>query len=238
MSEFILSSCSTADLTEKHFNSRGINYVCFHFMVDGKEYKDDLGKSISYDDFYKAMSNGAETKTSQVNVGEFVDYFSSFLKEGKDILHVSLSSGLSGVYNSACAAKQLLEAEYPDRKIYIVDSLAASSGYGLLMDKLADLRDDGYTLEQLYDWVENNKLNLHHWFFSTDLSFYVKGGRISKTSGFVGTTFKICPLLNMDENGKLTPQQKVRGKRRVISLIVDKMKNHAIKDLEYSDKCY
>ena len=80
MSEFILSSCSTADLTEKHFNSRGINYVCFHFMVDGKEYKDDLGKSISYDDFYKAMSNGAETKTSQVNVGEFVDYFSSFLK--------------------------------------------------------------------------------------------------------------------------------------------------------------
>lgn len=238
MSEFILSSCSTADLTEKHFNSRDINYVCFHFMVDGKEYKDDLGKSISYDDFYKAMSNGAETKTSQVNVGEFVDYFSSFLKEGKDILHVSLSSGLSGVYNSACAAKQLLEAEYPDRKIYIVDSLAASSGYGLLMDKLADLRDDGYTLEQLYDWVENNKLNLHHWFFSTDLSFYVKGGRISKTSGFVGTTFKICPLLNMDENGKLTPKQKVRGKRRVISLIVDKMKNHAIKDLEYSDKCY
>ena len=238
MSEFILSSCSTADLTEKHFNSRGINYVCFHFMVDGKEYKDDLGKSISYDDFYKAMSNGAETKTSQVNVGEFVDYFSSFLKEGKDILHVSLSSGLSGVYNSACAAKQLLEAEYPDRKIYIVDSLAASSGYGLLMDKLADLRDDGYTLEQLYDWVENNKLNLHHWFFSTDLSFYVKGGRISKTSGFVGTTFKICPLLNMNENVKLTPQQKVKGKRRVISLIVDKMKNHAIKDLEYSDKCY
>lgn len=238
MGDYILSCCSTADLTEEHFKQRNINYICFHFELDGKTYMDDLGKSVPFDEFYQAMIDGAETKTSQINADEFEKYFEQFLKEGKDILHLCLSSGISGVINSAIIAKNNLQERYPDRKIYIVDSLGASSGYGLIMDKLADLRDQGRTVDELYDWVEKNKLNLHHWFFSTDLTFYIRGGRVSKTAGIVGGILGICPLLNMDNEGRLIPRFKIKGKRKVIRTIVDKMEEFADGGLEYAEKCY
>ncbi len=238
MANYVLSCCSTADLTDEHFKSRDISYICFHFYLDGKHYSDDLGKSISFEDFYKAMADGADTKTSQINVDEFVNYFTPFLEEGQDILHVSLSSGISGVYNAANIARSMLLEKYPDRKIYIVDSLGASSGYGLLMDKLADLRDSGMGIDKLNDWANTHKLELHHWFFSTDLTFYVKGGRISKASGWFGTMLKICPLLNMDNLGRLIPRKKIRGKSKVIQEIVECMEEHAQGGLDYDGKCY
>ena len=238
MSDYILSCCSTADLSQRHFEEREIHYCCFHFYLDGKPYADDLGRSISFADFYKAMENGAETKTSQINDEEFVDYFTPFLEQGKDILHVCLSSGISGVYNSAVLAKETLKEKYPERKIYIVDSLGASSGYGLLMDTLADLRDGGMTIDTLHEWAEAHKLELHHWFFSTDLSFYVKGGRISKTAGWVGTALKICPLLNMDQLGRLIPREKIRTKKKVISRIVEQMQDHVKNGVDYNGKCF
>lgn len=238
MSNYILTCCSTADLTAEHFASRGIKYVCFHFFLDGKLYDDDLGRSISFDDFYSAMANGADTSTSQVNVAEFVEFFTPFLQAGQDVLHVSLSSGISGVYNSACAARDILTEKFPDRTILVVDSLGASSGYGLLMDKLADLRDEGMDIQSLYDWALEHRLELNHWFFSTDLSFYIKGGRISKTAGIVGTILDICPLLNMDNEGKLIPRKKIRTKRKVINAIVDRMEENAFDGLDYSGKCY
>ena len=225
MNDFILSCCSTADLTEEHFNSSNISYICFHYELNGKEYEDDLGKSVPFDQFYLALQNGASAKTSQVNADEFEHYFESFLKEGKDILHVTLSSGISGVINSAMIAKETLEDRYPERKIYIVDSLGASSGYGLFMNRLADLRDNGYTLEQLYDWAMQHRLNLHHWFFSTDLTFYIKGGRISKTAGTIGGLLGICPLLNMNDEGKLIPRQKIRTKKKLSVRLLTKWKN-------------
>lgn len=238
MNDYILSCCSTADLKKEHFLERKISYICFHYELNGKQYCDDLGESISFEDFYRAMQNGAETKTSQINAAEFEEYFEPFLKQGKDILHVCLSSGISGVVNSAMIAKQTLEERYPDRKICIVDSLGASSGYGLLMDQLADLRDEGKSIEEVYEWANVNKLKLHYWFFSTDLTFYIRGGRISKTSGFVGTLLNICPLLNMDAFGKLIPRQKIRTKRKVIEAIVKQMETYAQDGLDYSGKCY
>ena len=197
MSDFILSCCSTADLTKEHFEQRDIHYICYHFELDGKHYPDDLGQSIPFLEFYQAMANGADTKTSQVNVTEFEEYFEPFLVQGMDILHVSLSSGISGTYNSANIARNNLSEKYPDRKICIVDSLTASSGFGLLVDTLADLRDKGMDIDTVYQWALDNRLHLQTWFFSTDLTFYVKGGRISKTSGFVGNLLNICPLLKI-----------------------------------------
>ena len=238
MQKIILSCCSTADLTEEHFESRDIKYICFHFTLDDVKYSDDLGKSMPFDKFYKAMANGAETKTSQVNVDEFINHFTPFLEAGQDILHISFSSGLSGSCNAAMIARDDLMEKYPDRKLYIVDSLCASSGYGLLMDHLADLRDEGIGIDEIYVWANENKLKLHHWFFSTDLTFYVKGGRISKTSGAVGTLLSICPLLNMDCNGKLIPRAKIRGKKNVIKKIVDKMEELADNGQCYDGKCY
>ena len=238
MSDYILSCCSTADLSKEHFDRRGIHYVCFHYMLNDVSYPDDLGQSIAFEDFDRMMTEGADTKTSQVNVAEFIDYFTPFLKEGKDILHVSLSSGLSGSVNSARTAAEMLSEEYPDRKIYVVDSLGASSGYGLIMETLADMRDEGKSLDELHDWIEANKLRLHHWFFSTDLTFYVKGGRISKASGFFGTMLNICPLLNMDNLGRLIPREKIRTKKKVIKTIVDRMEECADDGLDYSGKCF
>lgn len=238
MSEYILSCCSTADLTEEHFLKRNISYICFHYELDGVQYMDDLGKTMPFDQFYAAMTNGADTKTSQINTDEFIAYFEPFLKEGKDIIHLCLSSGITGVLNSAMIAKDMLSEEYPDRKIYILDSLAASSGYGLLMDKLADLRDEGMNIDELYEWAENNRLKLNHWFFSTDLTFYIKGGRVSKASGFIGGMLNICPLLNVDYQGKLIPRYKIRTKRKVIQTVVDKMEECIEEGRDYSGKCY
>lgn len=238
MEEYILSCCSTADMPKEFFEERKISYICFHYFMDGVEYPDDLGQSMPFQQFYKKMQDGADTKTSQINVGEFVEYFRPFLEDGKDILHVTLSSGISGVLNSARTAKEMLEEEYPDRKIYIIDSLAASSGYGLLMDKLADLRDEGKSLDEVFRFAEKHRLNVHHWFFSTDLKFYVKGGRISKTAGAIGGVLNICPLLNMDNLGRLIPRYKIRTKRKVIRAIVDKMAEYADHQTDYTGKCY
>lgn len=238
MGEYILSCCSTADLSQEHFDQRGIQYICFHYMLAGVPHPDDLGKSVPFDQFYKAMAEGAETQTSQVNVEEFIAYFTPFLKQGKDILHVSLSSGISGSYNSARLAREELIQEFPDRKIYIVDSLGASSGFGLFMDGLADKRDEGLSIDELNEWALANRLRLHHWFFSTDLTFYVKGGRISKASGWFGTVLNICPLLNMDHLGRLIPRSKIRGKNAVIREIVTRMEQHAEGGHDYKGKVY
>lgn len=238
MSNYVLSCCSTADLARERMEARDIKYVCFHFELDGKSYLDDLGESIEFHDFYTAMANGADTRTSQVNAEEYMEYFEGFLKEGKDVLHLTLSSGISGSYNSAMIAKRDLEEKYPERKLYVVDSLGASSGYGLIMDTLADMRDEGKSIDELYEWAEANKLKLHHWFFSTDLTFYVKGGRVSKTAGFVGSILDICPLLNMDNFGKLIPRFKIRTKKKVIQTIVSKMIENAEGGTSYNGKCF
>lgn len=238
MSNYVLSCCSTADLSKEHLDSREIYYLCFHYTLDGVERPDDLGQSMPFDQFYAAMVAGADTKTSQVSAGEYMSHFEKFLSEGKDILHVTLSSGISGSHMSAKAAAAELEKKYPERKIRIVDSLGASSGYGLIMDTLADLRDGGMEFDALVNWAEENKLKMHHWFFSSDLTFYVKGGRVSKTAGAIGGLLGICPLLNMDKEGHLIPREKIRPKKKVISRIAEMMKEHAEGGAEYNGKCY
>ena len=197
-----------------------------------------MGESVPPKELFRRMLEGEDTKTSQVSVGEYEEFFTPFLKEGKDILHVTLSSGLSGTVNSARIAAENLKETYPDRKIYIVDSLGASSGYGFLMDLLADQRDKGMEIDELRDFAEENKLHVHHWFFSTDLTFYIRGGRVSKTAGTIGNVLGICPLLNMDSDGLLIPREKIRGKKKVSQRIVEKMVEHADNGKEYSGKCF
>ena len=238
MSDYILSCCSTADLDEEHLNSRDIKYICFHFQLDGKDYPDDLGKSISFKDFYNKMAAGGMTMTSQVSVGEYLEYFESFLKEGKDIIHATLSSGISGTLNSATIARDQLKDKYPDRKIYVIDSLAASAGYGLLMYKLADLRDGGMDIDALYQWTIDHRLEAQHWFFVSDLKYLVRGGRVSKVAGAIGNALNICPLMNVDYQGRLIVRSKVRGKNAVIKATVDKMAELADNGLDYDGDCF
>jgi len=238
MSDFVLSCSSTADLSQEEFDARRIHYICFHYTIDGVQMNDDLGKTMPFTVFYERMLKGADTSTSQINADEYEAFWETFLKEGRDVLHVTLSSGVSGSYNSAIIARDLLRERYPSRTVRVVDSLAASSGYGLLMDKLADLRDEGKSIDEVADWAEEHKLELHHWFFSTDLTFFIKGGRISKSAGFVGTLLRICPLLSVDRNGKLTARAKVRSKHKAIKEVVDRMVDNADGGLDYAGKCF
>lgn len=238
MPSFTLTCCSTADMPRTFFNSREIPFICFHVLINGETYPDDLGESLPFDKYYKMISDGAMPTTSQVNVEQFLAFFEPILQQGQDVLHISFSSGLSGSYNSALVARDMLLEKYPGRKICIVDSLGASSGYGLLVTLAADRRDAGESVEDVAKWVEENRLKLHHWFFSTDLTHYKRGGRISTASAIVGTMFNICPLMNMDDEGHLIPRTKYQGKGRVIKEIVNRMVQCADGGLDYSGKCY
>lgn len=238
MNNYVLTASSTADLPEEDFKNLNIPYNIFHYTIGGEVFDDDLGKTISSKDFYQKIKDGAQPSTSQPNFQEYKDFFRTFLEEGKDIIHIALSSGLSGAINSAQIAAQELAEEFPERKIEIIDSLGASSGYGLLISEAAKQRDDGMEFEELVDWLNDNKLNMHHWFFSTDLSSYLRGGRISKTSYTLGNMLNLVPLLNMDYNGKLTPRKKLRGKHSAMKKTVSEMKKHARDGQNYNGKVY
>lgn len=235
---YILSCCSIVDLTPEHLKQRNISFAPFHYNINGVEHLDDMGQSVSSADFYQSMVDGAEVRTSQVNVDEFTHYFESFLSKGEDVLHLSLSSGLSGSYNSARIAADLLQEKYPERKLYVVDSLGASAGAGLIMETLADRRDEGETIDDLHQWIEERKLQMHHWFTASDLTWFIKGGRVTKAAGWFGTVLKICPVLNMDLLGRLIPRFKIRGKQNALKELVNQMAEHAEGGTGYSGKCF
>ena len=238
MSDYIISACSTADLTKEQFETNDIKYIFFHYSVDGVQYPDDLGQTMNFDEFYSRMAAGAMTATSQVNPDEFVDFFTPYLEEGKDIIHFSLSSGISGVYNSAVIAKEELAEKYPERKIIVIDSLAASAGFGLLMVEAARKRAEGLSIDELATWAEEKKLTMNHWVFVSDLTYLVRGGRVSKASGFLGNMLNICPIIEVNNEGKLIPRTKIRGKKKGLKYLVDMMEQCAEGGLDYSGKCY
>ena len=238
MGNYEITCCSTVDLSREHLERRQIPFVMFAFTMNGKTYPDDLGLSISPRDFYDQIFAGAMPTTSQPNPEDYVAVFDPILQSGKDVLHVTLSSGISGAIQSAHIAQEQMQAKYPDRKIYVVDSLGASSGYGLLMDEAADHRDAGMTIDELYNWLMGTRLHVHHWFFSTDLSHLKRGGRISASAALLGSLLNICPLMNVDNTGHLVPRKKIRGKKAVIREIVAQMEEHADDGLDYTGKCY
>lgn len=238
MSNFILSCSSTVDLTAEYLAKRDIKFICFSFALDGIEYPHDFGQTMPISEFYEKMKNGAEPTTSQVNVSRYVEYFESLVKEGKPILHIDFSSGMSGSYNSALIAKQEILEKYPDAQLYIIDSLGGATGQGMYVDMIADKRDEGMSLEDLVEYAEKLKHKIHYWFFATDLTNFIRGGRVSPAAGWVGTILKICPLLRLDDEGKIVPTEKCRGKIKVMQALVDKMVELADGGLDYNDKCF
>ena len=238
MSDYVISCCSTADLSKEHFEKIDVHYCCFHYEMDGVQYLDDLGQSMDFDVFYQRMTDGAMTKTSQINADEYEEYFTQFLSQGKDIIHLTLSSGISGTFNSANLAKALLEDKYPDRKIYVIDSLAASSGYGLLVDEAADMRDRGCTMEEIEQWLLDNRQKVHHQFFSTDLKYFRRSGRVSGATATIGSILNICPIMRLDDTGHIIAYDKARGKKRAIQRTIQEMEKHAENGLQYSGKCW
>ena len=236
MSDYIITCDSTVDLSEELLQARGIPYVPFNFEAEGKTYKDDYGKSYPVDKFYEDIKNGVMFKTSQPNSEDYKALFVKYLEEGKDVLHISLSSGISGGYNSARLAAIELNEKYGPQQVYVVDSLGASSGYGLLVLKAKDNQDGEMSLEGNVNWIEDNKKKIIHWFFSSDLSSFVRGGRISKAAGFFGTALQICPVMCVSDEGKLEVLEKTRTKKKAARKIVDNMLEEV--GPNYSDYCF
>ncbi len=198
MHDYILSCCSAADVTQEKLDAMDVRLLCNDFSMDGVPYKDDLGKTMTYREFYDRIRAGQVSATTQINPETYIEYFTKlFEKEGKDILHVTLSSGLSGTFQSALTAAEIVRERFPERKLLIVDSRGASSGYGLQMEALAKLRDEGKTIDELYDWALKNRLRIQHLFCSTTLTYYVRGGRISPAAGKIGNLLGICPVMRM-----------------------------------------
>ena len=236
MSDYVLSCCSTCDLTKEYLESRSIHYVYFNYYLNDLPCKDDFGKTNAPSDLYAKMLAGADVKTSQVSVGEYIESWRPILESGKDILHPCLALGISGTYQSACTARDQLAAEFPDRKVIVIESTTASGGYGLLMDKMADLRDGGMALEDLAAWVETHKAEIQTWFIQTDLTFLIRGGRVSKAAGFLGDLLNICPLMCVEADGSLGVKEKIRTKRKAFKRQLEKMEELGQNGYDYDER--
>ena len=235
MENYILSCCSTMDLRKGWAEEQGVNLIYAKFFLEGEEFRDDFYESISQDKLFERMLSGEKSQTTQVNTEEYIDSFRKYLEQGQDIFHICLSGGLSGTVNSCHIAKDILLEEFPERKIEILDSLMASSGYGLLVDKACALKKQGLTMEELRKELEKWRNCLHAYFFTSDLRFFIQGGRVSKAAGFIGGLLRICPVLKITEEGKLKPIEKVRGKKQAMENILSKMEKEGYLSTE---KCF
>lgn len=238
MQDYKITCCSTCDLTAEHLKSLGVEFAKYHYIIDGVDYKDDLFVSSSPESFYGAIAAGALPTTSQVTPEELLELWSPILAQGHDILHIEFSSGLSGGYASALSAQEEVKKHYPARKVVVVDSLCASSGYGLLVDKAVELKAGGMGLEELAAWLEENKLRLRHWFFSTNLQHFKRGGRISGPAATIGSLLKICPVMDVNCQGKLIIRKKVTGKKKAIKEMFEQMAAQAEGGAGYDGKCF
>lgn len=221
MRDFVITTDNNSDLPMDYYEKHNVGVISLTYTLEGKTY--NMYTALPSHEFYESMRNGSMPTTAQVNPTDARAVFKPYLKKGMDILHIAFSSGLSGSYNSSrIAAEELLE-EYPDAKITVIDSLAASLGQGLLVHKAVQMKDDGKPMDEIADWVETHKVNLCHMFTVDDLFHLYRGGRVSKMTAVFGTMVNIKPVLHVDNEGKLINIDKVRGRKKSLNDLVNKM---------------
>lgn len=225
MNNYVIFTDSTCDLAPEHINDLGVKTIPLKFLYEGKFYDDGAG--MSYENFYNLLREKKTITTSQINTSTFIDAFEPYLKEKKDIIYIAFSSTLSGTYTSAKIAQNDLLEKYPQQKIIIIDSLCASMGEGLLVHYAVQKKRAGMPIDELAQWLENNKLNVCHWFTVDDLFHLKRGGRVSSMSALLGTMLSIKPVLHVDNAGKLIPKEKVRGRKAALISLVEHVKKSA-----------
>ncbi len=217
-------SDSSCNLPESMIDEFGIHIFPLTFMVDDVQYQSYLkGHKTNLKQFYTMMREGKVITTSLPNLIEAKEALEEILRAGDDVLYIGFSSGLSGTYEAISLMMQTLADEYPDRTLKAVDTLAASAGEGLLVWHAAQMRDNGATLDEVHEWLMNNRLHLAHWFTVDDLMFLFRGGRVSRTSAWAGTMLNIKPVMHVDDEGHLIPLEKVRGRKKSLNALVDHM---------------
>lgn len=235
--KFIVSTDAAADLDMSYIAQRGIKVVSMKYYL--KEHRSETETEFVFgngepglpiEEFYAKIRAGAQAKTALIDIEQHKEYFNKLLAEGKDILHIPLSSGLSGTAEFALAAAAELMKSRPGRKIIVVDFKGASMGQGLFIDYLADLRDKGKTVDEAAAWANENALKLCHYFTVDDLGHLKRGGRVSGTAAFIGSLLHIKPLLHVDDEGKLIPVGKILGRKKALLNLVQKMEQLAGKE--------
>ena len=235
---FILSCESTVDLPYSYVSGRNIPVLFYSYLVDGQEYIDDMGRDPeALPHFYEMLKNGALPSTSQLNTFQYTEFFEELLEKG-DLLHIAFGSGMTGSVKNAMEAAEALREKYPERRLIVVDSLCSSSGYGLLVDMAADMRDRGDSMETIAAWVEQNRNKVHHQFFSTDLKYFRRSGRVSGAAATVGAILSICPIMRLDDKGRIIAYDKVRGKKNAIRETLRTMETHVQDGVNYAGKCF
>lgn len=216
---------SSSNLTDEIISQYGLKIISFTYRIGSDEYKSYAdGKCSDVKKFYERMRADEPASTAQLTRNDVIESFESILDEGMDLLYISFSSGLTGSMNVVRLVADELKEKYTDRKIFVVDSLAASMGEGLIVYHAALLKQGGKSIDEVKDWVENNKLNLCHWFTVDDLKYLKRGGRVSPTTAFVGTLMGIKPILHVDDEGHLIPVSKIRGRLHSVEELFNRTK--------------
>ena len=237
-SSFLLSCESTIDRPYSYANERNLPVLFYSYQVDGVNYEDDMGRNPeALPKFYGFLAEGKLPTTAQLNEFQYETFFDNLLQQG-DVLHIAFGSGMTASVQNAMLAAETLREKYPERRLVVIDSLCSSSGYGLLVDGAADLRDAGKSLDEVADWVLAHRQNVHHQFYSTELKFYRRSGRMSGAAAAIGTVLGICPIMRLDDKGRIIAYDKVRGKKNAVARTVETMKRHAEGGEAYSGKVF
>ena len=219
---------SSCDLAREYIDNNNIGLLSLVLNLNGEVIKDDLGKTLSYKDFYEQMREGATPTTSQVNAHEFEEEFVKSVQNGDSIICITISSALSGTFNSANIARNNILEEYPDAKIFLIDSLSVASGQGLLVVKACEMRNKGLGVEEIATWLEENKKKVVHSFVVDSLSHLKRGGRISGATAAIGGLLNIKPTLFLDDEGKLIQGEKIKGKKKALRFLVNEVREKAV----------
>ncbi len=221
--ETVIIIDSACDLPKEYIEQNKVDYLPLTVIFKGKEYNDDFGSYLSSEQFYDYIKAGEMPSTAQINVYEYSEKFRKYVNEGKAIICTTLSSGLSGSYNSACIARETILEEFKDADITIIDSKAASGGEGLLNYYAIEMLKNGASKQEIVNWLEENRLKINHWFTVDDLNHLKRGGRVSSTAALMGTLLDIKPILNVDNEGKLNPVTKVKGRKKSIRALAEEL---------------
>ncbi|MBE6052452.1 MAG: DegV family protein [Clostridium sartagoforme] len=224
----ILFTDSCCDLPIKFIKDNNIQVMSIRVNINEKDFPDDLGESIAHKDFYDLIRNGEMPTTSQVNVDAFEKGFRKYVNEGYSVIYIGFSSALSGCVNSARLAKELIDEEIKDADITVVDTKSASMGLGLIVYYAANMIKEGKSKSDIINWIEDNKLKVNHWFTVDDLNHLKRGGRVSSTAAIVGTMLSIKPILHVDNEGRLIPVSKVKGRKKSIKVLYEKLKERIV----------
>lgn len=226
---FEIMTDSAANLSKEMIEQQELSILSLTYTVDGIEYKGyEKGKEISSAPVYDMMRKQKEIQTSLVNGQEAEMVAEELLKEGRDILYIGLSSALSGTYQVVCFTFEELQEKYPDRQLAAIDSLSASLGEGLLVLRAAQMREEGYSIQQTEQWLQANRNHVCHEFTVEDLFYLKRGGRIGAAAAVLGTALKVKPLLHMDDEGRLVTAGRTRGRKKSLDMLAEQMKENII----------